>query len=301
LIRNWGWDDGLILVAWLCSIAVITVVGVETQYGLGHQHKDIPLKFQAIAIKLSYGTIFTYQLCLVLTKLSILFFYLRILKFKQQRILIWSTIAVICVYGVVFLVLVFFICNPQTGHYGFDIRVGQCFTYYPIMTASAILHTTTDLWLIALVVPHLLKMSLPMRQKIGLVFVLTLGLFDACASLTRISVAYRFLNPKLAQWDSFSFAIWTTLETSLGIICASIPMLKPVARQMMGKKPSTNPEVMRNVPRSKMAIAAPTIGWSLWTEDPVEMQMTELSSTAYSKTMVGERMGSMSSTAPLKP
>jgi hypothetical protein len=140
-----------------------------------------------------------------------------------------------------------------------------------------------------------------MRQKIGLVFILTLGLFDACASLTRISVAYRFLNPKLAQWDSFSFAIWTTLETSLGIICASIPMLKPVVRQLMGEKPSTNPEVMRNVPRSKVAGAAPSIGGSLWTDDPAEMQMTGLSSTAYSRTMEGDRMGSMSSIAPLKP
>jgi hypothetical protein len=304
LIRNWGWDDGLILVAWLYSIAVTALVGVESQYGLGHQHEDIPLRFQAIAIRVSFGTIITYQLCLVLTKLSILFFYLRILKLDLQRILIWSTMVFVCLYGAVLLLLAFFICNPQTGQYQFDIGVGQCFEYYPIMTASAILHTTTDLWLIALVVPHLLSMILPMRQKIGLVFVLTLGLFDACASLTRLSVAYRFLNPKLAQWDSFSFAIWTTLETSLGIICASIPMLKPLVRQVMGKKPSSNPEVMRNVPRSKVRNSAPVVGGSLWTDDPGETQMVQTNITAAGRLGVAvesERSESVSSTAPLSP
>lgn len=302
LIRNWGWDDGFILIAWLCSIAVIALVGVETQYGLGHKHKDIPLRFQAIAIQVSFGTIFTYQLCLILTKLSILFFYLRILKLDLQRILIWSTMGFVCLYGAVLLPMSFFICNPQTGHYEFNIGVGRCFQYYPIMTASTILHTTTDLWLIALVVPHLIKMTLPMRQKCGLVFVLTLGLFDACASLTRISVAYQFLNPKLAQWDSFSFAIWTTLETSLGIICASIPMLKPLVRQVMGKKPSSNPQVMRNVPRSNVAKAAPVVGGSLWNDEPGETQMVQTTVTAMGLSVIsgeGERSESVSSTAPL--
>jgi len=63
----------------------------------------------------------------------------------------------------------------------------------------------------------------------------------------------------------------------------------------MGKKPSTTPEVMRNVPRSKVVKATPTVGGSLWADDVGEMQMVGLDSTAHSK------MGSVSSTAPLKP
>lgn len=303
LLRNWGWDDGFILIAWMCSIAVVALVGVEAQYGLGHQRKDIPLRFQAIAISVSFGTIFTYQLCLILTKLSILFFYLRILKFDLQRMLIGSTMAFICLYGAVMLPLSFFVCNPESGRYQFKIGVGHCFKYYPVMTASAILHTAMDLWIIALVVPHLLKMSLPMRQKVGLVFVLTLGLFDACASLTRISVAHRFLNPKLAQWDSFSFAIWTTLETSLGIVCASIPMLKPMVRQVMGKKPSSNPEPMGNIPRSRVKRADSATGGSFWTDDPREMQIVEPRKYGQFSIDIIEsgRSDSVSSTAPLAP
>ncbi|KAL7620339.1 hypothetical protein AAE478_009333 [Parahypoxylon ruwenzoriense] len=251
ILRNQWWDDGFILVAWLFAIAVVTIVGVETEYGLGHKFSNIPLRLRPVGIRLSYATISTYQLCLVLTKISILFFYLRILKLPYQRVLIFATMACVVVYGTVFFLLTFFLCNPVEGGYEFDIRVGHCLAYYPILTASAALHTATDLWLIGLVLPHILKMHLPTRQKLALAFVLTLGIFVACASLTRMAVAWEFLNPKYAQWDSFSFAIWTTLESSLGLVCASVPMLKPLARQLMGRKPSSKPDTMRNVPRTR--------------------------------------------------
>ncbi|KAI1099959.1 hypothetical protein F4804DRAFT_320338 [Jackrogersella minutella] len=159
--------------------------------------------------------------------------------------------ACVVVYGTIFFLLTFFLCNPVYNVYEFDIKVGHCLAYYPILTASAALHTTTDLWLIAMVLPHILKMHLPIRQKIALAFVLTLGIFVACASLTRMAVAWEFLNPKYAQWDSLSFAIWTTLESSLGLVCASVPMLRPLFRQLMGRKPSTKPDAIKNVPRTK--------------------------------------------------
>ncbi|KAI2604682.1 hypothetical protein GGR54DRAFT_450087 [Hypoxylon sp. NC1633] len=257
LLKNQWWDDAFILVAWLFAIAVVTIVGVETVYGLGHRFSNIPLRLRPIGIRLSFATIACYQVCLVLTKVSILFFYLRILKLPYQRILVFATLACVVVYGTVFFFLTFFICNPVENQYEFDIRVGKCLTYYPIMTASAVLHTTTDVWMIGLVLPHILKMSLPMRQKVALAFVLTLGIFVACASLTRMSVAWQFVNPKYAQWDSLSFAIWTTLESSLGLVCASVPMLKPLLRQLRGRKPSSKPDRLKNVPRSRGAPRRP--------------------------------------------
>ncbi|OTB17460.1 hypothetical protein K445DRAFT_316070 [Daldinia sp. EC12] len=251
LLKNQWWDDAAIFFAWLFAIAVVAIVGVETEYGLGHMFSNIPLRLRPIGIRLSYATISTYQVSLVLTKISILLFYLRILKLPYQRILIFITMGCVAVYGTVFFLLTFFLCNPVEGRYEFDIRVGHCLAYYPILTASAALHTTTDLWMIGMVLPHILKMTLPLRQKIALAFVLTLGIFVACASLTRMAVAWEFLNPKYAQWDSFSFAIWTTLESSLGLVCASVPMLKPLVRQLMGLKPSSKPDVMKNVPRTR--------------------------------------------------
>lgn len=251
LLKNQWWDDAVIFVAWLFAIAVVTIVGAETIYGLGHKFSNIPLHLRPVGIRLSYATISCYQVCLVLTKISILFFYLRILKLPYQRTLVFATMGCVAVYGTVLFLLTFFLCNPVENEYEFDIKVGQCLPYYPIMTASAALHTLTDLWLIGLVLPHILKMHLPLRQKIVLAFVLTLGIFVACASLTRMAVAWEFLNPKYAQWDSLSFAIWTTLESSLGLVCASVPMLKPLVRQLMGRKPSSKPDTLKNVPRSR--------------------------------------------------
>ncbi|KAI0849619.1 hypothetical protein F5Y00DRAFT_55008 [Daldinia vernicosa] len=251
LLKNHWWDDAAILFAWLFAIALVAIVGVETKYGLGHRFSNVPLRLRPVGIRLSYATISCYQVSLVLTKISILLFYLRILKIPYQRVLVFITMGCVVVYGIVFFLLTFFLCNPVENRYEFDIRVGHCLAYYPILTASAALHTTTDMWMIGMVLPHILKMTLPIRQKVALAFVLTLGIFVACASLTRMAVAWEFLNPKYAQWDSFSFAIWTTLESSLGLVCASVPMLKPLVRQLMGLKPSSKPDVLKNVPRTR--------------------------------------------------
>jgi hypothetical protein len=264
----------LIGIAWILSLAVVTLTGLETRYGLGRHHKDIPVRYQNVAIKLSYANIIIYQLALIVTKLSILMFYLRILKFPLQRVLIFCTIGFVCLYGSILVPFSAVICDPLTGQRA--LTIGTCYTYYPIMTASAIIHTATDVWLIILVLPHVVKMQIPKKQKAGLAFVLTLGLFDACASLTRISIAHRFLNPRLAQWDSFSFAIWTTLETSLGVICASIPMLRPMARQIMGRKPSSAPEmVMGNVPRSNKGRPKRAVEDSLWSNNGEVVELTD--------------------------
>lgn len=251
ILKNQWWDDAFILLAWMFAVTVVTIVGVETRYGLGHKFSNIPLHLRPTGIRLSFATISSYQVALILTKISILFFYLRILKLPYQRTLVFVTMGCVVVYGTVLFLLTFFICNPVYNVYELGIRVGHCLTYYPILTASAVLHTATDLWLIGMVLPHILKMHLPSRQKVALAFVLTLGIFVACASLTRMAVAWEFLNPKYAQWDSFSFAIWTTLESSLGLICASIPMLKPLVRQLMGRSPSSKPDVAKNVPRTR--------------------------------------------------
>jgi hypothetical protein len=223
-------------------------------------------------------------------------FYLRILKFPLQRKLIFTTIGFVCFYGSVLVPFSAVICNPLTGQRA--LSIGTCYTYYPIMTASAIIHTATDLWLIILILPHVIKMTIPRGQKIGLAFVLTLGLFVACASLTRIAVAHQFLNPKLAQWDSFSFAIWTTLETSLGVICASIPMLRPLARQIMGRKLSSMPEVIGNVPRSnKGKPPVRAVDDSLWSNGGTEVELAN--SSNFLKVQVvtefrSDRLGSVS-------
>jgi len=72
----------------------------------------------------------------------------------------------------------------------------------------------------------------------------------------------------------------------------------------MGKRPSSNPEAMRNVPRSKVGKAAPMVGEYLWTDDPGEMQMVQTSITAaghLANVVESERSESVSSTAPLAP
>jgi hypothetical protein len=142
LIKNFGWDDALICVAWFFALVVVTLLTVQTRYGLG-QHYNYPyLQYRPEAIAVSYATLACYQVCLVTTKLSILLFYLRILRLPAQQTVCKYAMVFVTVYGSILFILTFFLCNPFYGGYEFDVRVGHCLSYYPSKPLST-LHETT--------------------------------------------------------------------------------------------------------------------------------------------------------------
>lgn len=79
--------------------------------------------------------------------------------------------------------------------------------------------------------PTMLHLSLPLLQRIVLVFIFSLGLvvvFAGCMRtywVTRV-VAYTYD----VTWDGFWVWIWTAVEVNLGVICGCAPLLKPMAR-----------------------------------------------------------------------
>jgi len=54
------------------------------------------------------------------------------------------------------------------------------------MIVSAIVHTMTDIWMVAMIIPVVWGLQIAPRQKYSLVAILSLGLFVAVASVARI-------------------------------------------------------------------------------------------------------------------
>lgn len=173
-----------------------------------------------------------YQLCLCLTKLSLLAFYLRIFSasshrhFALARRLAWATVIAVLLFGAPLLFMSVFQCHPSPGLF-FDTPM-KCFTFRPLLIASAALHAATDAWLIALIVPCVvvrgLGPDLPRRQRIALAGVLSLSVFVIAASMTRLQISlHGTTGPR-----SLPFFVMTVLEVDLGVLCASAPTLRLV-------------------------------------------------------------------------
>ena len=177
------------------------------------------------------------------TKTSILIFYLRMSKNTQQllRIASYVTLAIVNVDGVVLTLLNTFQCRPIRA--AFDSSGGKCFSIVTLYLASAPVNVFTDLAILCLPLPVLTAMRLPQRQKTVLVFTFALGIFVTVVDIVRVYYLQQAsvgrtsleLSPRGndVPWNASLALMWSAVEVNVGIICACIPTLKPLAIRIL--------------------------------------------------------------------
>lgn len=249
VLRKWFVDDTLMIAAWVFSTAVCAVYSIATltpnirdavvissdsHSGGGPVVSPDDSSIRTYMMRTYLGLIF-YQLCLCLTKLSILAFYLRMFSSRPlERRLAQATAVFVLLYGVPLLFMSIFQCHPSPGHF-FD-KPMTCFSFVPLLIASASLHAGTDAWLVILVIPCIVRLDLPPRQKAALAVVLSLSVFVVAASMTRLQLSlhanYRPSGAGVQVSNTLAFFVMTILECDLAIICASAPTLRPVLARL---------------------------------------------------------------------
>ncbi|KAK3682358.1 hypothetical protein B0T22DRAFT_539451 [Podospora appendiculata] len=247
LLRTWFLDDTLIILAWIFSTTVCIVYSIAAQSPTLHDTtatatantSTTPDEHDATTapyVLRTYIGLICYQLCLCLTKLSILAFYLRIFSSRPiERRLARATVIAVLLYGIPLLFITIFQCHPVpvAANTSFSDNPTKCFTFIPLLISSSSLHTATDAWLIILIIPCIIRLDLPPRQKAALAVVLSLSIFVIAASLTRLQLSLHanFLpssstNTQIAS--TLAFFVMTVLELDLALLCASAPTLRPV-------------------------------------------------------------------------
>ncbi|KAK0644030.1 hypothetical protein B0T16DRAFT_460116 [Cercophora newfieldiana] len=224
LLRKWFLDDTLIVAAWALSTAVCIVFTIAAQ---APRLASTTAYDNSAAVRIYLGLI-CYQLCLCITKISILAFYLRIFTSRlPERRLAWATIIAVLLYGIPLLFMTVFQCHPVAGR--FFSQPMRCFTFEPLLIVSASIHTAVDAWLIALIIPCVTRLDIPRRQKIALSLVLSLGVFVIAASLARLQFSLARARDNAGGGpvtNSLAFFVMTILELDLALICASAPTLR---------------------------------------------------------------------------
>ena len=181
------------------------------------------------------------------TKTSICLFYLTLAK--NQQIFKWSTIAtllVVNIAGIALTLLNIFQCRPVNA--GFESprpSTARCTDIVTLYLSSAPVNIITDLALLFLPMPILTAMRLPRNEKIILIVTFSFGAFVAVVDVVRIaylqSASLARLasssNPSLAPQEDFSWHsslsfMWSAIEVNVGIICACVPGVKPLAARI---------------------------------------------------------------------
>ncbi|SPQ25015.1 eec87730-e41e-40bc-a9d4-17d6dc907b95 [Thermothielavioides terrestris] len=169
-----------------------------------------------------------YFLQVMLLKLCLLLFYLRIFPSQSVRRLLWGTIVLDVVFGVVFFFLAIFQCSPISYFWtNWDgEHEGKCLNSNAIAWANAAISIALDLWMLAIPLAQLKTLNLHWKKKIGVGLMFCVGTFVTVVSILRLQALVTFGKSNNATWDNFPVSLWSTVEISVGIMCTCMPTLR---------------------------------------------------------------------------
>lgn len=125
----------------------------------------------------SFATQLTFTWAVSLTKLSILLFYLRFCTTRAFKISIYCTMAFLVAWTINWTFLVTFQCVPVEAYWRLPKSGDHCI---PLQNEMHLLHGSTnlvtDILVLLLPVPTVWSLQMPMRQKLTLIGVFTLGI-----------------------------------------------------------------------------------------------------------------------------
>lgn len=185
--------------------------------------------------QITYATQLTTTLTFALIKASVLFFYRRI--FQGETFLKANT-AMFCVifcWTVGFFFSNLLQCWPININWNSQggTSIQRCIHENEMYLAQAYSDVITDLMILALPLPCIWAMQLPIRHRIGVSCIFLLGILTAAAGAAKLVVLHRIVvaidNGAADQTYIVTPSIyWPMIESSLGIVGACLPLLRPL-------------------------------------------------------------------------
>lgn len=109
-------------------------------------------------------------------KTSILVFYHRIFPTKNFRIAIWILIAYVAGYSAASVFVNIFSCDPVAASWDYELALtAHCINRPAFYFAQAALGIIADFATLIAPIPMMMKLQLPMRQKVGIAGLLMTG------------------------------------------------------------------------------------------------------------------------------
>ncbi|KAI1366287.1 hypothetical protein F5Y08DRAFT_142158 [Xylaria arbuscula] len=224
--KTWWWDDYTCIVAAAGSLTyAILYSKISVSDPVKHVWDiDISSYPNAIITQSLSVNGAVYQIAIFFTKLSILLLYLRI--FSVNRTFTRVTIATIVIFTLTYiplasLAIAFLVACDDLGKL---IEEPFCSGYsIPALLFSAIFNVITDIWLLLLPFPLLVRLQLQTRQKLGLAAVFAAGLGACSASIARLAEILAHRGSTDYTWSQGIVAGFSNAEINIGIIvaCAS--------------------------------------------------------------------------------
>ncbi|PYH47899.1 uncharacterized protein BP01DRAFT_335541 [Aspergillus saccharolyticus JOP 1030-1] len=226
VVQKPGCDDLLIVLALLADIAFFVFLVFEIRNGLAKNQKLLSPQVVRNQLMALYITIPLYNLSLTLTKLSLVFLYKRLFPTKYYQIILAITLFFVVTTGLWMIFSAVFFCIPV--HAFWDTSMPRtCLSEAVVWCLNAAFQISTDLLLVVLPMPLVIRLQIPKRQKVALIFIFALGFFVCAMSIIRLTTIIRLVKTQDFTEGNGLAATWSFIECNVAIICACLQPLRP--------------------------------------------------------------------------
>lgn len=242
---------------------------IGAKHGLGKHDQDIRDDWQDPLRRAIYAFTIFYNPAIMATKSAILLLYLRMATAHRfLKIASLVVLAIVNLAGIVLTFLNIFQCRPVSA--AFTDSEGKCIDLVGLYLSSAPVNVITDLAILLLPLPILTALRIEFRQKVVLVATFIVGGFVAIVDVIRIVYLQNALRierahgltqasasvrpPDFIYEVSFTL-MWSTVEVTVGLICACALVLKPLVMRVtpaLLHRQSSVPDPVPTVELSKL-------------------------------------------------
>ncbi|KAI1738012.1 hypothetical protein F4680DRAFT_426821 [Xylaria scruposa] len=213
--RSPWWDDLACVLALLLQASYIGICIWLCFHGVGKHLWNVRLEDFLRLIPPGRVLADITELSIGFTKLALLLFYYRLFwPNKYTRIGVFIGIAfVVVVYGTLFFLFVFLDVMKTTD----------------TNKTIAVVNVLSDFYILVLPITAVLQLHLSRQKRLGLVALFSTG-FSVCV-LSIVGVVYRFrfaIDGTDFTWGLFDVILINTIECSVGIMCACLPLFPAV-------------------------------------------------------------------------
>ncbi|KAF2746129.1 hypothetical protein M011DRAFT_426069 [Sporormia fimetaria CBS 119925] len=231
-------DDWVMIVALFFAFGyALQVIVLAKSFNLGFSGADLSPDDMVGIIKITAAVVVTYKLVLTLTKVSILCFYLRIaVRPTFEKLSRWTLVLVI-LFQIVLTFGTIGQCVPIEKMWDLSgTAKGQCINVSVFYHFASIFHITTDFIILLLPINLILSIPRPLKEKFGLFGIFGLGIITITAAIFRLQFLHRYTVSADPFFEIVPIHIWSMVEVHIGILCASVPTLRPLFSRAQRKR-----------------------------------------------------------------
>ncbi|KAK3903387.1 hypothetical protein C8A05DRAFT_43374 [Staphylotrichum tortipilum] len=232
LLKAFGTDDWLMVSAALCFACYCSFSLSGVANGTGQHVENLSRESYATARKWWWYCYPSYAVTMTLTKLSITFFFRRIIVERVHKWILGITMATSIISCTVFFFACIFQCWPVSYFWNKYSQTGTCIPDQ-VVIALALLFSAINIitdFTFALM-PAWIISHLAIRRKTKWALSLLMGLGCVASTAVVVRLPYmRLLASDDFLYDTVDVAIWSTVEQGMAITAGGLATLQPLLK-----------------------------------------------------------------------